>query len=356
LTQVLIEAARWPEAAAAVEANLAAWPDDLESQLAQVRVLLELGRIDDLAALAGRLDPAGEHHTPLLVLSVAQALVIKDRRKEALALLDKLQEAFSENENMILATASLLVDEGQFERATGLLERYRAGHAEAYLTALLLTEIYVQQKRYDEAHALIDSLPEAVRTKNEEDLLRLRGQLFHRQKQFAEALKIYQDLSGRYPKNAQYYLEAAMVHQEMGQMNEAEQNYRRALELDPEDAEANNALGYFYAETNQKLDEALALVQKALTLNPRAGHIIDSLGWVFYRLGRFQDAVTSLEEAVELMKETPDAVVYEHLGDAHEKAGDTAKAREAWRKALDLDKDSPVLQEKVGRYGDHTAR
>ncbi|MCL5270598.1 MAG: tetratricopeptide repeat protein [bacterium] len=348
--QALIEARRWQDAEVVIRHNLELWPGDLDNRVAEVRVLVEMNRVDDLVALAKRLENENDDKTPLLILSVAQALVVKDRRAEALSLLEKHQSEFAGNENMILAQASLLVDNQQFDRARGLLEKYHADNPEAYLPTLMLTEIYVDQKNYDAAHALLDHLPERVRAKNEADILHMRAQIYQRQKQWDKALEIYNELTRRFDTNAQYFLEAAMAYQEAGRLTEAEKGYRHALELDPEDPEVNNALGYFYAETNQKLDEALTLVRKAMTLNPKAGHIVDSLGWVLFRQGKFKDAVSSLEEAVRLMKDSPDPVVYEHLGDALEKAGDTAKAREAWRKALDLDKDSAALKEKVGRY------
>jgi Flp pilus assembly protein TadD len=91
-------------------------------------------------------------------------------------------------------------------------------------------------------------------------------------------------------------------------------------------------VGYSLVERGEMLEEALSMIQRAVAVQPTAGYIIDSLGWVQYRLGYYQDAVVQLERAVELM--TTDPVVNDHLGDAYWAVGRKAEALFQWRRAL----------------------
>ncbi|MGE0045592.1 MAG: tetratricopeptide repeat protein [Hyphomonadaceae bacterium] len=116
---------------------------------------------------------------------------------------------------------------------------------------------------------------------------------------------------------------------------EAEADFRRALELAPDQPETLNYLGYAMVDRGQNLEEGLALVQRAASLRPNSGHIIDSLGWAYYRLGDYERAVELLERAVEL--EPADVTLNDHLGDALWRAGRRVEARYQWSRALTLD-------------------
>jgi Flp pilus assembly protein TadD len=140
---------------------------------------------------------------------------------------------------------------------------------------------------------------------------------------------------------------AGEYYYEAGRLEDAERVLKRAIDLDPLNAEAYNALGYFFAESGIKLDEAFRLINRAVELNPDAGHIVDSLGWVHYMQGRYEEAVIELERAVELLKASPDAVIYEHLGDAYTQLGREAEAQEAYREALKLDAESEKIRNKI---------
>ncbi len=98
-----------------------------------------------------------------------------------------------------------------------------------------------------------------------------------------------------------------------------------------------------------QLDEALTLVQRALELEPGAGHILDSLGWVYFQQGEFEKSIQALESALDKMKGAPDPVVLEHLGDAYARGGLRAKAVGVWEDALKLDPQSKSIPEKLGR-------
>ena len=113
----------------------------------------------------------------------------------------------------------------------------------------------------------------------------------------------------------------------------------------PENADALNYIGYTYAEQGINLDEAEALIKKALKLKPEDGYIIDSLGWVYFQKGNYKKAVKLLEKAVESNAE--DAIIKEHLGDAYLKNNLNNKALEMYEKALELEPQKQELQKKI---------
>ncbi len=125
---------------------------------------------------------------------------------------------------------------------------------------------------------------------------------------------------------------------------EAEKDLRQALELAPDQPLVLNYLGYSMVDQGQNLDEALNMIQKAVALNPKDGYIVDSLGWVYYKLGRYREAARELEKAVELKPDDP--VINDHLGDAYWRIGRRIEARFKWNHARDLNPE-PELLEKI---------
>jgi tetratricopeptide (TPR) repeat protein len=138
--------------------------------------------------------------------------------------------------------------------------------------------------------------------------------------------------------DAQYYY-GSYVFRTAG-LPAAEPALRRVLELAPEHAPALNFLGYSLADEGRRPEEALQMVQRALAMDPWNGAYLDSLGWAYFRMGRFEDARAPLEAAA---RELPaDAVVLEHLGDLYEKLGEADLALTAWGQALDFDPEDPA--------------
>jgi Flp pilus assembly protein TadD len=118
------------------------------------------------------------------------------------------------------------------------------------------------------------------------------------------------------------------------QWTKAEADMRKALELQPEQPHVLNYLGYSWIDQGINLDEGMKMIKRAVDQRPDDGYIVDSLGWVYFRLGKYDLAVEQLERAVELVP--GDSVINDHLGDAYWRVGRHNEARFQWHRALNL--------------------
>jgi len=115
----------------------------------------------------------------------------------------------------------------------------------------------------------------------------------------------------------------------------AEEDFRQALVLNPDQPQVLNYLGYSLVEQRRSLDEALEMIETAAAARPDSGYIIDSLAWVYYRLGRFEEAVEPMERAAELLPTDP--IINDHLGDVYWMVGREREARFQWERALSFE-------------------
>lgn len=147
--------------------------------------------------------------------------------------------------------------------------------------------------------------------------------------------------------NSGFYLSYGAAAERAGHYVKAAELLQKSIALDPQgSAEACNHLGYMWAERNEHLAEAEALVRRALELDPSNPAYRDSLGWVFYRQGRFKEALAELQRAASGTT-TPDPVILDHLGDTLQKLGRSAEALQYWQKALQLAPGNAALASKI---------
>ncbi|WP_413877828.1 tetratricopeptide repeat protein [Tateyamaria sp.] len=162
------------------------------------------------------------------------------------------------------------------------------------------------------------------------------GDVLRQQDQFEPAVAAYDralDLTPEGVSGAWFLHYARAISLErLDEWPRAESDFRRALELNPGQPQVLNYLGYSLVEKQIKLDEALEMIEQAVAASPDSGFIVDSLGWVLYRLGRYEEAVKHMEKAVELMPIDP--VVNDHLGDVYWSVGRTREAQFQWMRAL----------------------
>jgi Tfp pilus assembly protein PilF len=142
----------------------------------------------------------------------------------------------------------------------------------------------------------------------------------------------------------------------MGDYAKGEAELESFLEKNPEDAHANNDLGYLYAEQGKNLEKAEVMIRKALQEEAENSAYLDSLGWVLFKRGKVKEAVEPLEKAVQKLSEvsSSDATIFEHLGDVYFQLKENGKAKTAWKsaekaalKSTPPDKRLPEIRKKL---------
>jgi Flp pilus assembly protein TadD len=151
---------------------------------------------------------------------------------------------------------------------------------------------------------------------------------------------------GDHPDWRLLYARAAS-EEEAGHWPDAEKDLQTALKIRPDEPELLNFLAYSWIDRGERLNEALAMVQKAVDANPQSGAMLDSLGWAYYRLGDYKTAVAKLEDAVVL--EAADPEVNNHLGDAYWRVGRKTEAEFQWRRVLILQPSAKLKTEVEGK-------
>mgnify|MGYP000515957389 CR=1 FL=1 len=197
--------------------------------------------------------------------------------------------------------------------------------------------------RIDEALNELEAL-----YKNRDDLEALiqMGDIYRRSEGFKKAISKYNQAAKSFDGKItqeywQLYYVRRMSYERLGQWKKAEADLSAALEYQPENPLILNYLGYAWADQGVKLQESLELIRKAAALRPTDGYIIDSLGWVLYRMGKYEEAVPHLEKAVELLPYDP--IINDHLGDVYWKVGRNLEARFQWTRAQNHSEDDELI-------------
>ena len=163
-----------------------------------------------------------------------------------------------------------------------------------------------------------------------------------------ESLKAYDRGLTAFPQSFSLLYGRAMVHESEGQLGAMEDDLRSILAQDPNHAATLNALGYTLTNHTQRYEEAADLIERALALSPGDPAILDSLGWVYYKLGQYSESETLLREAHNAF---PDPEVAAHLGEVLWVQGRQFEARDVWRDGLSRVPDHPIILEAVKRLG-----
>jgi tetratricopeptide (TPR) repeat protein len=171
------------------------------------------------------------------------------------------------------------------------------------------------------------------------------GDSLRRQERYAEAGVAYDRAIALYatPDESQWqvYFARGITQEREKNWDRAEADFRKALELKPGQPQVLNYLGYSFVEMQRNMDEALGMIEQAVKERPDDGYITDSLGWVFYRMGRYDEAVVQMERAAAL--EPVDPVVNDHLGDVYWAVGRKREAEFQWRRAMSFDPEEPDI-------------
>lgn len=205
-------------------------------------------------------------------------------------------------------------------------------------------------ERADEARALLSDL--VGKYPDDLEAMIALGNVLRARKHYTDAIDVYSKALAlvKEPERQHWTLFyfRGICYERSKQWPLAEKDFLKSLEINPDQPQVLNYLGYSWVDQNVHLEKGLEMIRKAVELRPKDGYIVDSLGWAYYRLGRYEEAVKELERAIELRPEDP--VINDHLGDAYWKVGRRLEATFQWRHALDLKPEAeevPKIQAKL---------
>ncbi len=347
---------------------------------ARARVLLRLGRADEAVVSlqkAVESNPTDQN----LRLTYARLLVDVKEYDKARAEFEILHNA-SPDDAELLYTLGLLSLESQrlddAEKYMMMLVRMdeRDGEAQYYLG-----RIYENRKQYDKAiewyeqvHigdyqfdarlriadmlGLAGKTDEAVEhldamlkgSQSDGTLVRIyvaKGELLRLAQRYEAAMSVFDTALGIVPGNSDLLYARALVAERLGRIDQLEADLRFILKTEPDNAHALNALGFTLADQTDRYEEAYGYLKRAIEIMPDDPAIIDSLGWVNYRLGNFDEAVRLLRTA---LSRFDDAEIAAHLGEVLWVIGNQQEARGIWQKALEQSPDAPALLKVMQRF------
>lgn len=334
-----------------------------QSAIAHAQILSQLGRNEDALAIVdavfgGQLDPsievlradlsAGEAVAYDAVRTPEQGMselmhviagIVQDDAPDAFTLIYARAAAYlwPDNTPAVLMVAALLENMAQYDLANAAYATVPRDDPSFHAAELGRAAVLRAAGRFDAAIEVLEALgrthpdlPEVYATKG--DTLRQADRYAEAITAYTRALALYDDASAA--KWFVHYTRAISYHQ-VDDWPSAEADFRAALALRPDHPQVLNYLGYSLVERGEKLDEALEMIEVAAAARPDNGAIVDSLGWVYFQFGRYEEAVFHLERAASL--EPVDPVINDHLGDAFWAVGREIEARFQWHRALSFD-------------------
>jgi len=380
----LANAGRLPEAAAEFETALEGDPANLIATVGLAMVNRELKKFDEAEKL---LSKALQEEPGHVLARYTLAGIYEDKRELDKAIVEwkRLLDIPGEGKEADTRRAEYWAHLGfaygelerhqdsvqAFDKANGLAggdERYDVFYLQALLLAkrpaeareflgqalerhpssarLRLLETQVLDANGSFGEALRKAL--ALSSEAPEDEVRIQGvvDLYQKQKAFPQAEAFLREKLAALPENVGILFQLGAVLERQERLDEAEAQFERVLELEPDSAATLNYLGYMLADRGVDLDQSLDYVKRALEQDPHNGAYLDSLGWVYFKMGRLDLAEDHLLKALKSLRLT--GVVYDHLGDLYFRKGDRQQAVAYWRKALDQE-DDELEKDEVAR-------
>jgi tetratricopeptide (TPR) repeat protein len=337
--EILSQLERNDEAVALIDDAFGA---DLDPEISQLREMLAADQRVPFSLISGAGDGVAE-----VFYSLGRAL-ISDTSEDYVLLYSRIAEYLNpEHIDSVMMTAELFESLGRYQLATDTYKSVPREHPSFTAAEMGRAEAL---RRADRTDAAVEVLEQLSESHPELPAVHVSaGDLYRQLERFGDAAAAYERALDRYSDDAEeqwfVHYARAICYERLGEWEKAESDFRRALELNPEQPQVLNYLGYSLVEKQIKLDEALGMIERAVAKQPNSGYIVDSLGWVLYRLGRYDEAVDHMERAAELMPVDP--VVNDHLGDVLWAVGRKNEAEFQWKRALsfvDQEKPSPDIK------------
>lgn len=335
---VLQKQDKLPEAIEWLDHVLAVNPDQFGLRLIYARLLADANRYEEARVQFSVLSRDAPDNTDI-IFALGLLNLQANRADDARANFERLLELDTRRDEAHFYLGQIAESQDQPDLALDHYDSMEGGSN--YFTAQLRKALVLSAS--DRVNQALEHLDDVTVASDEEgyQLVRARGEMLTEHGRLEDAMATYDAALSDGAYNTELLYTRAMLAEKMGRLDVLERDLRTIIEAEPENAQALNALGYTLADRTERYGEAHALISRALELSPEDFYILDSMGWVLYRLGRLEEAVSYLERARDLRN---DPEVAAHLGEVLWVLGNRDAARTVWESALrDTPNDKKLL-------------
>ena len=344
--KVLIKLGRREEAVISLRKAVLARPNDQKLRLTYARLLVDVKQYEKARGEFERLHQASPDDVDLLytlgLLSLESGR-LDDAEKYMLKLV-KMNQREGESQYYL----------GRVNEGKGLYQKaidwYRQVHVGEYLfdAKLRIADLLSESGRFNDAHDHLDAMLKGSQSNG--SLVRIylsKGEIYRKEKRYKEAVEVYSTALGIVPGNTDLLYARAMSAERIGRLDILENDIRAILKTEPNNAHALNALGFTLADQTKRYQEAYDYLKRAIDIMPDDAAIIDSFGWVNYRLGKYDEAIRLLRSA---LSRFDDSEIAAHLGEVLWVSGAQEEARKVWQRALKKTPDDPLIQKVMQQF------
>ncbi len=327
-------------------------PKSREVRLAYARTLIEQNKVADAKAqFALLLTHHPDDRTTLYALGLMAAQAGEMREAETylskyIQTLGDQPDRERDSTQALLVLAQIAEDKNDTAAALKWLEKIEPDNQGSYISATLRRAMLLAKANDPEAAR---ALLQQAEVRNDDDRAKLtvgEAQLLRDAGRLDDALRMVADALELNKNNIDLLYEHAMLAERAKQFDLMERELRKLIKVAPDNQHAYNALGYSFADRNVRLQAAFDLISKANQIAPNDPYILDSLGWVEFRLGRLEQALKTLQRAYDIKA---DAEIAAHLGEVMWKMGRQDEAKKLWRTANDKDPKNETLRATLQR-------
>lgn len=358
----------------AYEKSIELKPDFLDGYIAIASHYTQKGQDEKALALYKKYQKE-QGPSPKVAEILAQIYVENEQYDLAYEQYQILENSTEDPLNIKLKMALILIERKDYAQATAKLEEILHDAPESDKIRFYLGAVFEETKEYDKAIAHFRKIPpssqffgeamvhtaymmknkgrlsEAIEViegalkerKDQSQLYAMYASLMDEGGDYQKAITMLTEAVEKFPENAQLRFYYGTLFDRTGKKDRVVVEMKKVLELDPKHIQAMNYLAFTWAEANVQLEEAEKLARSALAIDPKDGYIMDTLGWILYKQGRFNEAVKVLEAAFKHQSSV--SVIAEHLGDAYYRHQMIEKAKKMYIKAADLETDAKKVEQ-----------
>ena len=344
--RILLRLGRSDEAVHSLDKAVAANPDDQNLRLTYARLLVDVKEYEKARVEFEALNQASPDDAELLY-TLGLLSLESERLDDAEKYMRKLVDLNQRKGEAQYYLGRIYENRRQYDEAISWYQQVHGGDYQ-FDARLRIADMFGESGRVDEAVDYLDAMLKG--SQSDGSLVRIyitKGELLRISGRYSEAMEVFSTALEIVPGNNDLLYARALVAERLDRIDMLEADIMVILKTEPDNAHALNALGFTLADRTERYQEAYDYLKRAIEIMPDDAAIIDSWGWVHYRLGQFDEAIRQLRKALSRLD---DPEIAAHLGEVLWVTGKRAEATDIWQKALAKSPDDPVLLQVMERF------